>query len=456
MGSVVFKMSRRRPLSELTLKEANSFLENLICQTQGSGVSNLQWEKGEDVSDEDRAQQITESYGIMSNFDVGSTGSQIEPEAVMTATCVVLSGASNVASLRFPDLTMHKMLASLQRIEGKLDQMLAAPLNKAFDYYKSVINAVVSEDFKLAFEKLPLLMDNATTAFHYANKKNIGIESYRECCKAIRLLIFATILHASYDEERWVFISPDKLTTKKLSYILRELEDIISRSSEQKKNVKLKSFGLFTVTKKSEVQDLLDSILKITYPYISQARKLSDMNKQLEYSQDGLKFSLLPEALPMGYEDKTPVIIGFQTDENGMRTVVKVNVWKEETCVCYEHKGVVIYKAIISESEPVDMEDAESRITLSAPGRDGEWSYYLCDYSLTGEMHRGRPVYRSTEGRHLYCLDDGAWGVDDRVGDSAPVIRSTSTALSPALCKHWEYQDYDGKYKPGDIKITFK
>ena len=115
----------------------------------------------------------------MSKFNVGSTVSQIEPEAVMTATCVVLSAASNVASLKFPDLTMHKVLASLKRVEGKLDQMLSAPLNKAFDYYKSVINAVLSEDFKLAFEKLPLLMDNATTAFHYANKKDIGIESYR-------------------------------------------------------------------------------------------------------------------------------------------------------------------------------------------------------------------------------------------------------------------------------------
>ena len=74
---------------------------------------------------------------------------------------------------------MYKVLASLQRIEGRLDQMLTTPLDKAIDYYKTVINAVLSENFKLAFEKLPLLMDNAPTAFHYANKKDIGIESYR-------------------------------------------------------------------------------------------------------------------------------------------------------------------------------------------------------------------------------------------------------------------------------------
>ena len=57
--------------------------------------------------------------------------------------------------------------------------MLTTPLNKAIDYYKTVINAVLTENFKTAFETLHLLKDNATTAFHYANKKTIGIESFR-------------------------------------------------------------------------------------------------------------------------------------------------------------------------------------------------------------------------------------------------------------------------------------
>ena len=164
-------------------------------------ASDLNTARGKDISDYDRALQCADELesthekfktghgvvtGIMAKFDVsstvaklGSSVAEIEPEAVMTATCVVLSAASNVASMKFPDLTMHKVLASLQRIEGRLDQMLTTPLNKAIDYYKTVINAVLSENFKLAFDKLPLLMDNATTAFHYANKKDIGIESYR-------------------------------------------------------------------------------------------------------------------------------------------------------------------------------------------------------------------------------------------------------------------------------------
>ena len=37
-------------------------------------------------------------------------------------------------------------------------------------------------------------------------------------------------------------------------------------------------------------------------------------------------------------------------------------------------------------------------------------------------------------------------------------MRSTNPAPSPALCQHWEYADRDDdwKYKPGDIKVTFK
>lgn len=122
---------------------------------------------------------------MMSKFDVESTAGnletadQLDPEAVVTATCVVLSAASNVASLKFPDMTMHKVLAALQRIEGKLDKILKTPLNMAIDYYKTILNAVMTGNFKHAYEQLQPLIRESRQAFHYANEKNIGIESFR-------------------------------------------------------------------------------------------------------------------------------------------------------------------------------------------------------------------------------------------------------------------------------------
>ena len=164
----------------------------------GSGLSSA---RGVDVSDKDRALQFADKVvsahknyktgydavtGIMSKYDVGSnvaelgsTVARIEPEAVMTATCVVLSAASNLAAMKFPDLTMHKVLASLQNIEGKLDQILAAPLKLAIDGYDTVVNKVITKDFKRAYEQLQHLIRDARQAFHYADKKNIGIQSFR-------------------------------------------------------------------------------------------------------------------------------------------------------------------------------------------------------------------------------------------------------------------------------------
>ena len=80
------------------------------------------------------------------------------------------------------------------------------------------------------------------------------------------------------------------------------------------------------------------------------------------------------------------------------------------------------------------------------------------DYTLTEKLHNDRPVYRSSEGRHLYTLER-AWAVSPvswGVGHPHPVLRSTTPAPSPALSQNWEYKDfYDGdKYKPGDIKVT--
>ena len=154
-----------------------------------------------DVSDEDRALQFAdqvvsshEKYktghtvvtGIMSKFNVGSTVvrlgekvTEIDPEDVMTATSVVLKAAADVASMKFPDLTMYKVLASLKRIEGKLEQMLTTPLNMAIDGYDTILNAVIEKEFKLAHEQLPSLIRDARQAFHYADKKDIGIESFR-------------------------------------------------------------------------------------------------------------------------------------------------------------------------------------------------------------------------------------------------------------------------------------
>ena len=119
------------------------------------------------------------------------------------------------------------------------------------------------------------------------------------------------------------------------------------------------------------------------------------------------------------------------------------------------------YKPTTPESEPVAMEDVgpPGTLSVSATGEARKkWSSAWGDFTLTEELHRDRPVYRNSDVRYnvnLYSLESGAWGLSWTIGDSQPVIRSTTPAPSPALCQNWEYREYRGsEYKPGDISVV--
>ena len=86
------------------------------------------------------------------------------------------------------------------------------------------------------------------------------------------------------------------------------------------------------------------------------------MNKPLQLSQSSsedppnfLTFSLLPELLPIGKENKTELYLGIKTDSDGNSSVIKVNVWRTKNHVYCECKHETRRKAIVSESEKVFM-----------------------------------------------------------------------------------------------------
>ena len=219
---------------------------------------------------------------ILSKFDISSSASSLsDPESVLFSACVVLSAASNVASLKFPDMTIHKVLASLEMIEGNLKTILETPLKKAMNTFEFILKAVRSGSFESAYDKLERLIDNAETAFLYADKNDLSIKSYRECSKGIRLFMFGHLLKESYHKGRKFFLTSDQLPINKITLIGETFEEVARKSIEQKKNVKTTTWGLQIDSKKSEAQDILDSILKFAYPYISRAKKLTEMNNHL-------------------------------------------------------------------------------------------------------------------------------------------------------------------------------
>ena len=154
----------------------------------------------------------------------------LDPDTA-TSTCVVLSTASSVASLKIPDVTIQQILMTVKKIEKSIDKILRAPLLTALENFDFILIAVKTGNFESAFETIPILNEDAMKAFHYADGENgkISMESYKESAKATKLHMFAIILRESYDRDKKVFISPDKLSDNKVSLIGKALERIAKK-----------------------------------------------------------------------------------------------------------------------------------------------------------------------------------------------------------------------------------
>ena len=386
----------KKPISELTLGEAEAYLEDSMCMPEtviGEWrqlrmyifIYNLYLRESKTDGDKstqkekcllDRAKDYVSKFDeekekVLEHADsfniavqvvglVGSAGMVLskyclDPETA-TSACVVLSTASSVASLKIPDITSHQILMTVKKIEKNVNKILRTPLNTSLDTFFFILDAVETGNFESAYQRLPVLEEDSKKAFYYANGDygKISLNSYKECAKAVKLHMFAIILRESYDSDKKMFINPYKLSDNKVNLIGRAFERIARQCIKQKKFVKTKSWGFEQESIKSDAQNVLDSIFAFAYPHISRAKKLTDINESV--SNDGhFKLRLLPEFMPVGHEDKTQLIVGVQTNEDGEKSLSKIPVWRNETHVYFEYKGIVFYETITSESEPMDI-----------------------------------------------------------------------------------------------------
>ena len=131
-----------------------------------------------------------------------------------------------------------------------------------------------SKSYKKAYENLSNVIANARKGLDFAsgNKRTNSIQSYEEFVKAIRLIVFSTVLLHSYDEREVCFKPIFLLTSDEENLIASKLEELIRECSEQR--LTIDTYSLRTLKTKedkdrvAQVQNIYDSILKITYQYI--------------------------------------------------------------------------------------------------------------------------------------------------------------------------------------------
>ena len=178
----------------------------------------------------------------------------------------ILNIGSTAYKIDMTALTLHQIKDTVERIEKKVDKLLKEPLETALTFFNHAANEIICESFEDAHETLQKVIDNAIKGLNLVKGQNISIESFVEYLKAARLIVFSTILRYSYKKEEKVFVPYFLLSSKAQMLIAVKLEAVVKDCLEQKENVNIKTLFIENEEKKSVVQDMLDSLLKVTYP----------------------------------------------------------------------------------------------------------------------------------------------------------------------------------------------
>ena len=219
---------------------------------------------------------------------VGGGNDKLETAAYVLTTYAVLEVAENVfqvgkgfTSLDLTGFKLYQIKKGIDRIEKKVDKLLEAPMKLASRYYDDALDMLMCKQFKDAFDNLNKVIDKASEAFHYTADKKINMETFKQCIEAVTLITFATIMKNCYDHSSSCFYPYFSLDKAKKQLIANVLERWVNDCIQLKERVEITSWMPGSSKKELKVQNVLDSILKICYPFISQGHGFSDFNTDL-------------------------------------------------------------------------------------------------------------------------------------------------------------------------------
>ena len=111
-----------------------------------------------------------------------------------------------------------------------------------------------------------------------------------------------------------------------------EIEMWVRKSLEAKTKINAKSFFQTDLKKKNTLQNHLDDVLRIAYPYISESKKLTSIKTKISPTVNDIEIKLDPSLLPYGEEDYTLLMLGERKHDDGTYiNDVKIKVWRTET-----------------------------------------------------------------------------------------------------------------------------
>ena len=268
------------------------------------------------------AEQFAEKLGLKSDNSFVQTGVFLVTKAAILEGAQLIGIGGGLAKGDLGGFQMAQMMKKVEEINRKMDVVLDAPLEEAEKYLRMAITNLEGENIAASIEELKKVKERAVTAFQYTKKLDAKTKNLKNAVKAMQLKVFSEVLIQSYDGTKITpFFHLDK---KKKKVISKLIEDDVREVQSFYNSHESSKLGWNKAEKAKKKQDILDSLLQASYPFISEGRGLTSALVALAPTGLSCELKLDADLLPEGEEDCAWVTVG---QCEGIPVTVKA--WKE-------------------------------------------------------------------------------------------------------------------------------
>ena len=213
--------------------------------------------------------------------------------------------AGGLAKLDLAAFQLAQVVKQVEEINQKLDVILSAPLKQAVDFFGKAMRHMENASIPGTIKEMEDVKRHAIQAFHYAEGLGPKTENLKSAVLAKQLVILSEILIQSYDGT--TIVPFPLLDVQKKRTISSLIEDEVRRVQRFHASYKVPILTWNKAEKAKKKQDIMDSLLRTAYPFISEGKGLTSSLASLELPYN---LNLLPQFLPEGEEDAACLTIG--------------------------------------------------------------------------------------------------------------------------------------------------
>ena len=212
------------------------------------------------------------------------------------------AGLANVTGFAIVQLK-----AEVEELGRKLDVILGAPLELAVQNLTMAIIKMENQDIAGTVQELHEVKRNAMQAFVYAKGQGQKKGNLKNGVFALQMKICAEVLIQGYEKDKNKIVPFYLLPDDRKRMIGQLVEADVKNAKAFHSSQQMPWYALNKEQKAQERQDILDTLLRTSYPLISEGRGLTTPFAPVEMPYD---LSLLPEFLPEGENDAAVVTVG--------------------------------------------------------------------------------------------------------------------------------------------------